>query len=168
MHRVVRMILFSGMANDEGDTDLVLAGDFPGTGLFLEAMLRVVRSMLAPATGRQSVRIAMCHNQALCIISRREQPQTQPTRLLFCELVETTVPNMQISERRARAVADKLLEMGVSANRLTVEGRGHYEPAVVWEGPESDAANRRVELTIFDPTGSRTPLPFEPTRPFQP
>ena len=57
--------------------------------------------------------------------------------------------NVELSERRARSVADRLIVGGVSAERVTVAGKGEGEPRADETGADPDAArslNRRVEI----------------------
>lgn len=57
--------------------------------------------------------------------------------------------NQDLSERRAQAVVEFLLEEGVDDARLIAEGRGESEPVVPVEGGECrEQANRRVEVLI--------------------
>jgi len=56
--------------------------------------------------------------------------------------------NMLLSCRRARAVRDYLIELGVSPNRIIAEGHGAERPI-----PGADDDNRRVDfLVIGDPS----------------
>ncbi len=54
--------------------------------------------------------------------------------------------NQQLSERRANAVRDFLIEQGIDAGRLTAKGYGESKPAVPNTSAENMAKNRRVEL----------------------
>jgi outer membrane protein OmpA-like peptidoglycan-associated protein len=59
--------------------------------------------------------------------------------------------NQALSERRARAVADRLgVLLDTSPYAVTVEGRGEAEPAAAGIDPDARALNRRVEL-LFTP-----------------
>ena len=56
--------------------------------------------------------------------------------------------NQQLSERRSAAVQRFLIELGVSSERLTSEGRGEEAPAVEGSGERVWQRNRRVEFMI--------------------
>lgn len=55
--------------------------------------------------------------------------------------------NMILSERRAKAVYDYLIERGVDAERLTYRGYGETRPIATNDTPEGRAKNRRTTLT---------------------
>ena len=57
--------------------------------------------------------------------------------------------NAILSQNRAQAVANYLIEKGIEETRLEVEGYGETKPVVPNDSPENRAINRRVELTIF-------------------
>ena len=57
--------------------------------------------------------------------------------------------NAILSQNRAQAVANYLIEKGIEETRLEVEGYGETKPVVPNDSPENRATNRRVELTIF-------------------
>ncbi len=54
--------------------------------------------------------------------------------------------NLDLSERRARAVVAWLVERGVDARRLTAQGRGEAEPVADNATSAGRALNRRVEV----------------------
>lgn len=54
--------------------------------------------------------------------------------------------NQTLSEGRAEAVMNKLIEMGISADRLTFKGFGESKPITDNSTPEGKANNRRVEF----------------------
>jgi len=56
--------------------------------------------------------------------------------------------NEALSQTRAQAVADFLLEAGVSADRMRAEGRGEASPVASNDSPEGRANNRRVEIIL--------------------
>jgi len=55
--------------------------------------------------------------------------------------------NLELSEARAKAVADYLKSQGVS-NKMVVVGRGHFEPAALQSTKEGKQASRRVEVYV--------------------
>ena len=55
--------------------------------------------------------------------------------------------NLLLSERRAKAVYDYLVERGVDAGRLTYRGYGESRPVADNDTPEGRAHNRRTTLT---------------------
>lgn len=61
--------------------------------------------------------------------------------------IGTEAYNQGLSERRADAVAAYFTEQGVTATRLTTEGRGELEPIADNSTAEGRAQNRRVEIT---------------------
>jgi outer membrane protein OmpA-like peptidoglycan-associated protein len=57
--------------------------------------------------------------------------------------------NQQLSERRAGAVNQYLLNKGVIPERLSAYGRGKSEPIASNATPEGKQQNRRVDITII-------------------
>jgi len=58
--------------------------------------------------------------------------------------------NKKLSEDRARVVMDRLIQMGISSNRLKYTGFGESKPIDNNSSPEGKANNRRVEFVKFD------------------
>lgn len=56
--------------------------------------------------------------------------------------------NQDLSERRARAVANILRDGGVSGNRIAAYGRGEDQPVATNLTAEGRALNRRVDIVI--------------------
>jgi len=59
--------------------------------------------------------------------------------------------NQTLSERRAEAVRNELVAMGVGGGRLSTVGRGESEPRASNDSATGRAANRRVELVLTQP-----------------
>lgn len=57
--------------------------------------------------------------------------------------------NQTLSERRANAVADKLMDAGVAFERIETLGKGEDEPVASNLNEEGKAQNRRVEIVIL-------------------
>ncbi|MEN2992647.1 MAG: OmpA family protein [Bacteroidia bacterium] len=65
--------------------------------------------------------------------------------------VGTLEKNLELSRRRARAVARYLTGRGIASERLIVLGKGPLEPIADNRLPEGRALNRRVEFRIISP-----------------
>ena len=63
------------------------------------------------------------------------------------DAVGSDVDNLVLSEKRAKAVYDYLVERGVAADRLTYRGYGESRPVASNDTPEGRAKNRRTTLT---------------------
>lgn len=60
--------------------------------------------------------------------------------------------NLQLSQRRAGAVRDFLLQAGISPTIMSTKGFGKSDPRVPGNNEQARAANRRVEIGIVDIT----------------
>ena len=58
--------------------------------------------------------------------------------------------NQELSERRAQAVRDYMIEAGISQEIIATKAFGKTKPLVEGKTPDSRAKNRRVELEIVD------------------
>src|ERR1700684_4514019 len=58
--------------------------------------------------------------------------------------------NLQLSQRRAEAVRDFLVQTGISPTILSTKGFGKSDPRVPGHSEQARAANRRVEIGIVD------------------
>lgn len=56
--------------------------------------------------------------------------------------------NQTLSEKRASAVSNYLASLGVSNNRLKIQGKGELQPVASNDTEESRTQNRRVEIAI--------------------
>ncbi len=56
--------------------------------------------------------------------------------------------NLRLSEARAQAVANYLVEQGVAADRVIARGYGEARPLVRGTSPEARARNRRIEIRL--------------------
>lgn len=60
------------------------------------------------------------------------------------------VGEQNLSEERARAIAEALVQRGVKPERFICKGHGGKRPIASNNTPEGKAKNRRVEITILD------------------
>ncbi len=58
----------------------------------------------------------------------------------------TAEGNQKLSEERSKAIVDKLVEMGIAADRLTSSGKGQNSPIADNNTDEGRAKNRRLEF----------------------
>lgn len=73
----------------------------------------------------------------------------RPVRLEgHTDAIASEAYNMELSQRRAAAVADWLQAHGVAANRLSVIGKGETEPVADNDTAEGRQLNRRVDVVI--------------------
>ncbi len=56
--------------------------------------------------------------------------------------------NLGLSERRAQAVADYIMDGGIGSDRLTVQGLGESDPVASNDTPEGRQENRRVDIEV--------------------
>jgi len=61
----------------------------------------------------------------------------------------TDLARLELSERRAKAVRDRLIARGVSSSRLQVEGMGSTQPVDKGRTSIALARNRRVDFVIL-------------------
>ena len=75
-------------------------------------------------------------------------PRTQIVIVGHTDSVGSEQYNLNLSHRRAIAVADYLVSQGVAAARLGTEGRGEMEPIASNDTAAGREQNRRVELFV--------------------
>jgi len=68
----------------------------------------------------------------------------------YSDDVGTQEYNLQLSQRRAQAVRDFLVQAGIAPATISVKGYGKSDPRVAGDSDEARAANRRVEIAIVD------------------
>ncbi|MBI3181604.1 MAG: OmpA family protein [Myxococcales bacterium] len=82
--------------------------------------------------------------------------------------VGTDEANQKLSERRAKAVLDRLVKFGLEAGRLESQGFGKSRPLVPGETEAAREQNRRVEFVIIDPPGGQVEILEQPPAPEAP
>jgi outer membrane protein OmpA-like peptidoglycan-associated protein len=83
------------------------------------------------------------------------QQNPQRTVLIegYTDSTGSTSYNQQLSERRAQAVRDALVAMGVSRSRVDVRGLGPAFPVASNGDAQGRQLNRRVEIILSDESG---------------
>lgn len=77
-----------------------------------------------------------------------ENPTVNVTLEGHTDSVGSDAYNQGLSERRANAVNDALVSMGIDASRLTVVGYGEAKPVASNDTAEGRAQNRRVDVIV--------------------
>jgi OOP family OmpA-OmpF porin len=54
--------------------------------------------------------------------------------------------NIGLSDKRAQAIKDYLVDKGIDSSRITTKGLGYLQPIADNETPEGRALNRRAEI----------------------
>ena len=78
-----------------------------------------------------------------------QHPELRAKAIGHTDNVGSVAVNQTLSVNRARAVTNYLVNRGVSASHLSVEGRGLNEPIASNDTAEGRAMNRRVELYLY-------------------
>lgn len=65
--------------------------------------------------------------------------------------------NDPLSVNRAGSARSYLVDRGVAANRIAIDGRGDREPLVSNETAEGRAKNRRIEIFVAEPNVAQNP-----------
>ncbi len=68
----------------------------------------------------------------------------------YTDDIGTQAYNLKLSERRAEAVRDFLVQAGISPGIISTKGFGKSDPRVPGDSDQARAANRRVEIAIVD------------------
>jgi outer membrane protein OmpA-like peptidoglycan-associated protein len=78
----------------------------------------------------------------------RKYDRNEITVIGHTDSVGSEIYNQQLSERRAVAVRDELISLGVPASRLRAFGRGELEPRADNGSESGRQLNRRVEIMV--------------------
>src|SRR5207244_13641457 len=68
----------------------------------------------------------------------------------YTDDIGTQTYNLQLSQRRAEAVRDFMMQTGISPTIMSTKGFGKSDPRVPGDSEQARAANRRVEIGIVD------------------
>lgn len=79
----------------------------------------------------------------------KENPAVEIEIAGHTDSVDTDQYNLELSQKRARAVANFLLKKGIKKTRIRARGYGENKPVAPNNTPEGRQKNRRVEFTIL-------------------
>lgn len=89
-----------------------------------------------------------------------EHPATRVTIVGHTDNTGTDAINDPLSVNRAARTRDYLASRGVASNRLSIDGRGSYEPIAPNNNEANRGRNRRVEIFVAEPqTTAQSPQP---------
>ena len=77
----------------------------------------------------------------------KEHPNLRALVEGYTDSIGSDAYNLRLSERRAEAVRDYMVERGIQASRITTKGWGKANPVASNSTKEGRAKNRRVEIT---------------------
>lgn len=80
----------------------------------------------------------------------QENPQHKVLVEGFTDSVGSEEHNLVLSDRRANAVREKLMSMGISSDRIATRGYGEEFPVSSNDNPAVRQLNRRVEIILSD------------------
>ncbi len=72
----------------------------------------------------------------------------------FTDSTGNAAYNQELSARRASAVRDALLQMGIAADRISMRGYGEAYPVAANDTGANRQLNRRVEIVLSDDSGT--------------
>lgn len=78
----------------------------------------------------------------------RQHPEVRVRLIGHTDNIGPAEYNLELSRKRATAVASYLMEKGIAAERIRVEGRGQIEPAATNQTEEGRRLNRRVVIEL--------------------
>lgn len=78
-----------------------------------------------------------------------QNPETDMLIVGHTDDIGTESSNLELSEKRANAVANQLISAGVDIKRMKIQGWGESQPSVLNNSENNRSQNRRVEIAIF-------------------
>jgi outer membrane protein OmpA-like peptidoglycan-associated protein len=87
----------------------------------------------------------------------KEYPQRRALIEGFTDSTGTEGHNQELSGRRANAVRNALVDMGVGGDRIATRGYGESYPVASNDGADGRQLNRRVEIVLSDDSGNIAP-----------
>ncbi len=133
-----------------------LRRDLQGSGVDIqntgEELLVTLPENITFATDSATVMPSFQNQLAALANNLRQFPNSRVSVTGHTDSTGSTSYNQGLSERRASAVANVLIQNGVASNRLFVSGAGETQPVASNDTTFGRQQNRRVEIVIT-PTG---------------
>jgi len=104
-------------------------------------------------TGKATLKPGATRDLDRLATALKDNPSTRVKIEGYTDSVGSDSYNQELSERRARAVADALQSRGVPADRYQIEGLGKEFPVATNDTPAGRQQNRRVEIVFSDQSG---------------
>jgi len=153
----------------DAQTAQQLAGDAERRARALEQQLRELnakktdRGMVVTIgdvlfdTGRAELKGGSLRSMDKLVTFLKTYPQRKAVIEGFTDSVGSDELNQALSTRRAEAVRNALVSMGVAGERLSASGLGEAFPVAGNEQAAGRQMNRRVEIVLSDDNGQVTP-----------
>lgn len=103
--------------------------------------------------GRSTLKPGGRHAIANLARIMRQEPERKIVIEGFTDSSGGEAANRRLSERRAQAVRDALVQRGVASGRIVARGLGEAYPVASNESPAGRQLNRRVEILIGEHAG---------------
>lgn len=85
----------------------------------------------------------------------KQNPNTTAVIKGYTDSIGNPAYNQKLSERRANAVKDKIIENGIDYSRLDAQGYGEANPIYSNSTAEGRQGNRRVEAEVYNYNGTQ-------------
>ncbi len=108
-------------------------------------------------TGRAELKAGSARNLEKLVAFFNAYPQRTAIVEGFTDSVGSDSSNQDLSTRRAAAVRNALLEMGVARERISARGYGEAFPVAGNDSNSGRQLNRRVEVVLSDENGQVVP-----------
>ena len=102
-------------------------------------------------TGRAEIKPEMNSVLNSLVAGLRNNPASQVTIVGHTDNTGNDEINNPLSVNRAANTRAYLVRQGIQANRISIDGRGSYEPIAPNDSPINRAKNRRVEIFVYEP-----------------